>query len=153
MNKFTGMGRLTRDPELRYIPNGAAVCEIRIALNHRWKDKQTEEVKEKTTFVDVIFWRRAAEIVAQHFHKGKMIAVVGYLDQEEWTDQQGQKRSKIKVTADEFHFCGDTPRSQDEPSESSEVKGVPTRTAPFSPPTCSWPKGNVSIPPPKYTPF
>jgi single-strand DNA-binding protein len=121
MNKVLFLGRLTRDPELRYTPNGHAVCEVGIALNHRYRTSAGED-REDTTFIEIVFWRKMAEVVAQYFKKGKLMAGCGRLKQESWTDQQGNKRTKLKIEASEFHFCGD-----------KEWSGPPQEVQPTSP--------------------
>ena len=129
MNKFLFMGRLTRDPELRYTPQGTPVCDIGVALNYRYKDRQSGETKEETTFVDVTFWGRKAEVVCEHFHKGKMIAGEGRLKQDRWEDPTGAKRSRLRVNADTFHFCGDSPSNAKPQSETR----APAAVAPITP--------------------
>jgi single-strand DNA-binding protein len=128
MNKFLFMGRLTRDPELRYTPNGHAVCEVGLALNHRYRTSAGED-REETTFVEVVFWRKMAEVVCQYFKKGKLMAGCGRLKQESWTDQQGSKRSKLKVEASEFHFCGDKDPAPDQ-APAATPASVPTTQHP-----------------------
>ena len=100
LNKVFLAGRLTRDPELRYIPSGTAVCELGLAVSRKYRTKDGE-MREETVFVDVTCWDKTAEFVGENFHKGRPIVVEGRLKSDEWEDKNtGQKRSKIKITAD-----------------------------------------------------
>jgi single-strand DNA-binding protein len=103
-NKVMIMGRLTRDPELRYTPQGTAVSEIGVAINREFT-VGTERRKE-TTFVDVTLWKRQAEVVCQYLKKGQPIFVEGRLSFDSWETQDGQKRSRLRVVAENFQFLG-----------------------------------------------
>jgi single-strand DNA-binding protein len=108
MNLVIIKGNLTRDPELRYTPNGTAISNLGVAVNESWTNDQGEK-QERVHFFDVDAWGKRAEVIAQYFHKGKPILVQGRLKQESWTDKEtGQKRYKVKITMDSFEFCGDT---------------------------------------------
>jgi len=98
-NKVILVGNLTRDPELKYLPSGSALCSTGIATNRKWKDSQGEQ-KEEVCFVDVTFFGRTAEIVNQYLHRGSKVLVEGRLKLDQWTDQNGGKRSKHTVTVD-----------------------------------------------------
>lgn len=107
INKVFLMGNLTRDPELRYTPGGAAVCEFGMAMNEKWKDQASGQMKEKVCFVDVTCWKRTAEVAAEYLKKGSPVHVEGQLTFDQWEDQStGQKRSKIKVTCHKITFVG-----------------------------------------------
>lgn len=114
-NKVLLMGRLTRDPELRYTPQGVPVSEIGLAVNREYT-VGTERRKE-TTFVDITLWRRQAEVVCQYLKKGAPLFVEGHLALDSWEAQDGQKRSKLRVVADNFQFIG--ARQEGEGSRSS----------------------------------
>jgi single-strand DNA-binding protein len=102
-NKVMLMGNLTRDPELRYTPNGQAVADIGIAINRRRKGQDGER-RDDTTFVTVTAWGRQAEIINEYFSKGRPIFIEGRLQLDEWTTQEGQRRSKLKVILENFEF-------------------------------------------------
>lgn len=104
-NKVILMGNLTRDPELRYTPQGAAVCEFGLAMNEKYRSKAGEDV-EKVCFVDITCWNKTAEIAAQYLKKGTAIHIEGKLTQDRWEDAGGQKRSKHKVTCERLTFVG-----------------------------------------------
>lgn len=94
-------GNVTRDPELRFTPSGAAVANFGLAVNRKWQNKQTQEWEEQTSFFDVTCWREMAENVTESIQKGTRVVVVGRLDQRSWETDSGDKRSKIEVVADE----------------------------------------------------
>lgn len=96
------IGNVTRDPELRFTPSGAANCNLSIAVNRRWKNKQTDEWEEVVSFFDVVCWRELAENVAESIVKGTRIMVSGRLDQRTWENDQNEKRSKVEIVADEI---------------------------------------------------
>jgi len=103
-NRVILVGRLTRDPELRYLPSGTAVATFGIATSRSWTDKNTNEKKEEVMFIDVTSFARSAEIVNQYLKKGNKVLVEGRLVLERWTDQNGQNRSKHTVRADTVQF-------------------------------------------------
>ena len=106
VNKVILIGRLTRDPELRYIPSGAAVCDLGLAVNREWTKKDSNEKEKETCFVDIVVWARRAEVVAEYFSKGDEIYIEGRLQLDTWQTKEGEKRSKLKVVMDTFEFIG-----------------------------------------------
>jgi single-strand DNA-binding protein len=100
-NTVTIVGNLTRDPELRFTPSGQATATFGVAVNRVWTDRQSQERKEATSFLDVVCWAQLAENVAQSLTRGTRVVVSGRLDQRSWENQEGEKRSKIEITADE----------------------------------------------------
>ena len=106
-NKVILVGNLTRDPEVRYIPSGTAVCDISLAVNSQWTDKKTNERREEVTFVDITLWGRTAEIAGEYLAKGRPVLIEGRLSLDSWEDKEtGQKRSKLKVVADSMQLLG-----------------------------------------------
>lgn len=95
------IGNLTRDPELRFTPSGAPVASFGVAVNRRWQNRQTNEWEEQVSFFDVVCWRELAENVAESLTKGTRVMVSGRLDQRSWDTQDGEKRSKVEIVADE----------------------------------------------------
>jgi len=98
------MGNLTRDPELKAIPSGQSVVSFSLALNRSYKD-QSGEWKEATDYVDITAWGPLAERVAQYCQKGKQVLVNGRIQSRSW-EQDGQKRSKVEVLAQDVTFLG-----------------------------------------------
>jgi len=105
LNKVLLIGRLTRDPELRYTGSGTAVVEFGLAVNRNYTDASGER-KEQTCFVDLQAWARQAEVINEYMRKGRQIFVEGRLDLSQWETPEGQKRSKLRVIIDNFQFLG-----------------------------------------------
>lgn len=100
-NAVTLVGNVTREPELRFTPSGQAVANFGLAVNERWQNKQTQEWEESVSFIDVTCWREMAENVTESVSKGARVVVFGKMKQRSWENDEGQKRSKIEVVADE----------------------------------------------------
>lgn len=100
LNRVFLAGRLTRDPELRYLPSGTAVCKMGLAVSRQFKTKEGER-REETLFINVTTWGPSAEFCGERLRKGRPIVVEGRLKSDEWEDKNtGQKRSTIEVTAE-----------------------------------------------------
>jgi single-strand DNA-binding protein len=103
-NKVILAGNLTRDPELRYTPNGKAIAKFGLAINRNWTT-DTGEKKEEVTFVDIDSFGRQAEVISQYLKKGRPVLVEGRLKLDQWDDKQsGQKRSRLGVVLESFSF-------------------------------------------------
>lgn len=112
LNKVLLGGRLTRDPEIRHLPNGTAVCSFGLAINRTWKDASGER-QERTTFLEIEAWGKLGEYVGERGRKGGAALVEGSLDFQEWTDKQsGGKRSKVIVNASSVQLVNIAPREQ-----------------------------------------
>ncbi|MEA3489442.1 MAG: single-stranded DNA-binding protein [Candidatus Omnitrophota bacterium] len=105
LNKVFLMGNLTRDPELRYVPSGAAVANFTIAINRAYKDSSGEK-KEEVSFIRVIVWGKMAEVCGEYLTKGRPVLVEGRLKSRSWEGQDGQKRSVLEVVAASVQFIG-----------------------------------------------
>ena len=103
-NKVLLMGNLTRDPEVRYTPKGTAVGDLGLAINDSYK-AQDGTIKETVTYVDIEVWGRQAETCKQYLTKGRPVFVEGQLKLDQW-EQEGQKKSRLKVRADRVQFLG-----------------------------------------------
>jgi single-strand DNA-binding protein len=105
-NKVLFMGHLTRDPQLKTLPNQTVVAEFGMACNRKWKSAGGEE-REEVCFVDCAAFGRTAEVIGEHFIKGRAIFVEGRLKYDTWEDKQsGSKRSKLSIVVDSFQFVG-----------------------------------------------
>lgn len=104
-NKVLLIGNLTKDPELRYTPQGTAVVNLRMAVNRRFRNKN-QELKEETCFVTVVAWDKQAEVCNQYLHKGSSLLVEGRLQSRSWEDNNGQKRNVIEIRAERVQFLG-----------------------------------------------
>lgn len=126
LNKVILMGRLTRDPELKYTASNIPVCSFSIAVDRRYA-KAGEQAQ--TDFINIVTWRQQAEFVSKYFSKGRMINVVGSLQTRTWDDANGVRRYATEVVADEINFCGDKASgsgnyggSQQFPDEGSQLE-------------------------------
>ena len=136
-NKVILAGNLTRDIEIRYTSNSAAVAEIGLAVNRKWFDKQTKQQKEEATFVDVTLWGKNAENASQYLQKGSSLLIEGRLQLDQWDDKQtGQKRSKLRVVCESMQFLGGarTQGNQQPTNQGGQRQNSPHRTAQQQPP-------------------
>jgi single-strand DNA-binding protein len=149
LNKVLLIGRLTRDPELRFTPSGSGVAEFGLAVNRTWTD-QSGEKKEATCFVDCTAWGRQAETINQYMKKGRQIFIEGRLDFSQWEGQDGKKQSKIRVVIENFQFLDGGQRREDGPGEGEGMGGgepamrssrPPARPAAPRPPAAPPPAG------------
>jgi single-strand DNA-binding protein len=104
-NKIILVGNLGRDPELRYTPQGVAVCDFSIATNERKRDK-SGEFQEVATWFRVTLWRQQAENAAKYLSKGRQVYIEGRLSLEEWTDRDGNTRQTLQVQGTDMQFLG-----------------------------------------------
>lgn len=106
VNKVILVGNLGAEPEVRYMPNGDAVANIRMATTESWKDKASGEKREVTEWHRVVFYRRLAEIVGQYLKKGSSIYVEGRIRTRKWKDREGQERYTTEIEATEMQMLG-----------------------------------------------
>jgi len=115
-NKIIVVGNLGRDPELRFTPQGTAVCSFTLASNERRKDKAGEQ-QDVTTWFRVTVWGKQAETASKYLTKGRQVYVEGRLHMEEWTDRDGKQRHTLEVNASDVRFL----------DGGSGVEGIPVR--------------------------
>lgn len=106
VNKVILIGNLGADPEIRYLPNGDAVANARLATSEQWTDKASGEKREMTEWHRVVFFRRLAEIVGQYLKKGSPIYVEGRIRTRKWQDKEGQERYTTEIEANEMKMLG-----------------------------------------------
>jgi single-strand DNA-binding protein len=106
INKVILVGNLGKDPEVRYMANGGAVCNVTLATSESWKDKQTGEQKDKTEWHNIVFYRRLAEIAGEYLRKGSQIYVEGKLQTRKWQDKSGNDRYTTEIIASEMQMLG-----------------------------------------------
>jgi len=104
LNDVKLVGRLTRDPELRYTPQGTPVCHFRIAVSRSYKDRNSNEWKEEVAFVPCSTWRETAERCGQRLKKGSPVFIEGRLQSRDWTTKEGQKRFDLEVNILKIQF-------------------------------------------------
>lgn len=125
-NQVILMGNLTRDPELRTTPNGATVCSFSLALNRSYKNAEGDWT-EATDFIDIVAWGPLGERVAQYLTKGRPALVNGRLQSRSW-EQEGQKRSKVEVVAQDVTFLGGGGGGGSAPAGKDEGDSAPADT-------------------------
>jgi single-strand DNA-binding protein len=118
LNKVLLLGHLTREPDLRYTPNGTAVATFGLAINHRYR--QGEEWKDEVCFVDVVTFNRQAETVGDYLHKGSPALVEGRLRWRSWESEDGQRRSKYDVLAERVQFLARPATVREDEREAGE---------------------------------
>ena len=125
LNRVTLIGRLVADPELQYTSSGIPMSKYRIAVNRDFKNQQGEI---ETDFVNIVSWRKQAEVVSKNLQKGRLIAIEGRLQIRQYQTDDGQKRSIAEVVADRVHFL-DRPRDRDDSGASQETAAPPPAEA------------------------
>lgn len=123
LNRAQIVGNLTRDPEMRYTPNGQAVCSFGVATNRRWRDKDGNQ-QEATEFHNIVAWGKLAEITSQYLKKGNKVYVEGRLQTRSWEGQDGNKRNRTEIVAENFIFL--TPKGSAPTGEiSNDIEEFP----------------------------
>ncbi|MDO8686831.1 MAG: single-stranded DNA-binding protein [Candidatus Berkelbacteria bacterium] len=121
LNRAMIVGNLTRDPEMRYTPNGQAVTSFSVATNRRWKDKDGN-MQEQTEFHNIVAWGKLAEFTNQFLHKGNKVYVEGRLQTRNWEGQDGNKRNRTEIVCENFITL--TPKGTTETMTSSAPANV-----------------------------
>ena len=106
INKVILIGNLGRDPEIRYTPNGAAVCNVTIATSRNWKDKNSGDKVEETEWHRVVFYDRLAEIAGEYLKKGRPVYVEGRLKTRKWQDKDGKDNYTTEIVAEQMQLLG-----------------------------------------------
>jgi len=114
LNRVLLIGRLTRDPELRYTPSGTAVSDLGLAVNRNYTGQDGTR-KEETCFLDIVVWGKQAENCHKFLAKGRQIFVEGRLKMDSWENKDGQRRNKIQVVADTIQFLGGPSSKSNDP--------------------------------------
>jgi single-strand DNA-binding protein len=129
LNKVLLLGNVTRDPEIRYTPKGSAVCDLGVAVNRAYTTDSGEK-REEVTFVDVTLWGRTAEVASEYLKKGRPVFVEGRLQMDTWDDKQtGQKRTRLRVVAENMQLLGGRSQGGADPGESRQPSAPPKKSA------------------------
>jgi single-strand DNA-binding protein len=137
-NSITISGNMTRDPEMRYTPSGVSKVTFGVAVNRSWRNQQSQEWEEQTSFFNVVCWREMAENVAESIGKGSRVVVTGRLEQRSWETDQGDKRSIVEIVADDvapslrFATAEVHKVERSGPSDGGGGGGAPPRPAPVA---------------------
>ena len=129
LNRVQLIGNLTRDPELRYTPSGAAVCSFGLATNRSWTT-DTGEKHEETEFHRIVSWNKLAELCSQFLVKGRKVYVEGRLSTRNWTGQDGQQRSTTEVVIDDMILLDSRGQQQAAPPPRQAEDGEPSSEEP-----------------------
>lgn len=141
INKVILIGNLGKDPEVRYTPNGNAICNVSVATTRTWKDKNSGEKQEETEWHRVVFYDRLAEIAGEYLKKGRTIYVEGRLKTRKWQNKEGQDVYTTEIIANEMQMLGgrENMGGADEASSGgasttyASRPAAPTRQAPSKP--------------------
>lgn len=106
VNKVILVGNLGRDPEVRYAPSGAAICNVNLATSRNWRDKESGERREETEWHRVVLYNRLAEIAGEYLRKGRSVYIEGRLQTRKWQDKDGQDRWTTEVVAEQMQMLG-----------------------------------------------
>lgn len=153
-NKVMVLGRLTRDPEVRYTPNGKPVCDIALAVGRKIGGGESGmERREETTYVDITLWNKQAELAGQYLSKGRELFVEGRLTLDSWEDRNtGQKRSKLKVVCENMQFVGSSGGGQQQQqrpqysNNSQHQDSVPSQNQSYQAPPPQQPQKGLNEP-------
>ncbi|AGX87689.1 single-stranded DNA-binding protein [Candidatus Symbiobacter mobilis] len=152
VNKVILIGNLGRDPEIRSFSNGDRVANVTIATTERWRDKQSNEMRDQTEWHRLVFHSRLVDIVEQYLRKGSQVYVEGSLRTRKWTDKDGQERNTVEIRVDQMKMLGsrNVPNEEDEPGYARNSSPAPRRdpvpqTAPAPLPATSTPPAGSSF--------
>ena len=138
VNKVILVGNLGRDPEVRFMPNGEAVCNFSIATTDSWKDKNGQK-QERTEWHNIVMYRKLAEIAGEYLKKGRPVYVEGRLQTRKWQTKEGQDRYTTEIVADQMQMLGGRegggsagyePMDEDQSMQSRPQQSAPSQSAP-----------------------
>lgn len=132
LNKVILIGRLGRDPECRYLPNGDAVCNFSVATSESWKD-QSGQKKERTEWHAITMYRKLAEIAAQYLKKGSQVYIEGRIQSRKYTGKDGIERTAFDIIASEMKMLGGKAEGSSESTNTAAPPAPPHRQAPAAP--------------------
>lgn len=146
INKVIIVGRIGKDPEIRYLPNGDAVTTMSVATSESWTDKTTGQKQEKTEWHRVTLWRKLGEIAGEYCKKGAQVCIEGKLSTRKWEDSNGVERYTTEIVADDMLLLGGKRDSVEEPSNAnaaSMAAQTPQATKTYNPPASSDFEGDI----------
>ena len=133
LNKAILIGRLGRDPEVRYMPNGEAVCNFSMATSETWNDRQSGQRQERTEWHNITMYRRLAEIAAQYLEKGSLVYLEGKIQSRKYTGKDGVERTAYEIIGNEMKMLGGKAEGSSESANTAEPPAPPRRQAPAAP--------------------
>ena len=132
LNKAILIGRLGRDPEVRYMPNGEAVCNFSIATDETWKDQHGQK-QERTEWHAITLYRRLAEVAGQYLKKGSQVYIEGRIQSRKYTDKDGIERTAYEIIGNEMKMLGGKAEGSSESANTAKPPAPPRRQAPAAP--------------------
>ncbi len=132
VNKAILIGRLGRDPEVRYMPNGEAVCNFSIATSETWNDRQTGQCQERTEWHNITLYRRLAEVAGQYLKKGSLVYIEGRIQSRKYTGKDGIERTAYEIIGSEMKMLGGG-NDSGQPNAQHTPPAPPSRQAPAAP--------------------
>jgi len=132
LNRHECIGRLGKDPEIKYMPSGEAVCNISIACGEKWKDKSTGQQQERTTWINYVAFGRLAEIMGEYLKKGSRVFLSGKIRVRKWQDQSGADRYSTEIVASEMQML-DSRESTPAQMQAGRMAGGSSVQAPMAP--------------------
>lgn len=132
LNKVILIGRLGKDPEVRYMPNGEAVCNFSVATSESWKDSNGQK-QERTEWHNITMYRKLAEIAGQYLKKGSQVYLEGKIQSRKYTDKNGAERTAYDIIANEMKMLGGGNSEQQAQSAQAETPTPPHHQAPAAP--------------------
>jgi single-strand DNA-binding protein len=139
VNKVILIGNLGKDPEVRYTPNGNAVCNLRIATTRTWKNKDSGEKMEETEWHSVVLYDRQAEVAGEYLKKGRPVYIEGRLKTRKWQDKEGADRYTTEIVADSMQLLGSREGTGGGATDEATPSGFGDRPAPASRPAAATP--------------
>jgi single-strand DNA-binding protein len=137
VNKVIIVGNLGRDPEVRYTPNGSAVCNVSVATTRSWKNKESGDKAEETEWHRVVFYDRLAEIAGEYLKKGRSVYVEGRLKTRKWQDKDGAEKYTTEIIAEEMKMLGGREGMGGGADDGGEPSGYGNRQQPASRPAAA----------------
>ena len=132
LNKAILIGRLGRDPEVRYMPNGEAVCNFSIATSETWKDQHGQK-QERTEWHNITLYRRMAEVAGQYLKKGSLVYIEGRIQSRKYTDKDGIERTAYEIIGNEMKMLGGKAEGSSESANTAKPPAPPRRQTPAAP--------------------
>ena len=129
INKVILIGNLGQNPEVRYAPSGAAVCNVTLATNENWKDRDSGERHERTEWHRLVFFGRLAEIVQEYLHKGSQIYVEGRIQTRKWKTQNDEERTTTEIVVSEMQILGSRSNTAEYDSDKTPTDDHPPKAA------------------------
>lgn len=147
LNKVILIGRLGRDPELRYMPNGEAVCNFSVATGESWTDKNTGQRVERTEWHNITLYRRLAEVAGQYLKKGSQVYLEGRIQSRKYTDKQGVERTAYDIVCSEMKMLDSKNSTASNMEYNAQPAALAQSYAPAEPPAAPTRKASAPVQP------